>query len=404
VRRNQSLNIAAIAGLILFFNTMSVCLFGQEQFVPPPAKELTKFSFKMLTGGIVIVTGTIDGQPDSLNFVFDTGSGGISLDSTTVERLHLKSVKTVRTIRGIGGMKEVSFTYGHTLNLPGLTTDSLDFHINDYELLTSVYGVRIDGVIGYSFLRRYIVFLNYDDYEMTVFSPGTYKYPKGGFLLKPNFTTLPIQGVSVKDEAAITSKFYFDTGAGLCMLFSEDFIQDSMLLRKKTKVYKTQGEGLGGKAQMGLTVIKEVKLGPYKFRRVPVYIFKDEYNVTAYPILSGLIGNDVLKRFNVTLNYPDQIFYLKPNSRFDDAFDYSYTGLGIYLVDNNVTVMDVLDDSPGKAAGFESGDVILAMNNNFSKDIQVYKAIIQNAGATVRVLVLREGQPKLLTLKVRDIR
>jgi hypothetical protein len=70
---------------------------------------------------------------------------------------------------------------------------------------------------------------------------------------------------------------------------------------------------------MGLTVIKEVKLGPYKFRRVPVYIFKDEYNVTAYPILSGLIGNDVLKRFNVTLNYPDQIFYLKPNSRFDDA-------------------------------------------------------------------------------------
>jgi hypothetical protein len=252
VRRNQSLNIAAIAGLILFFNTMSVGLFGQEQFVPPPAKQLTKFSFKMLTGGIVIVTGTIDDQPDSLNFVFDTGSGGISLDSTTVERLHFKSVKTVRTIRGIGGMKEVSFTYGHSLNLPGLTTDSLDFHINDYELLTSVYGVRIDGVIGYSFLRRYIVFMNYDDYEMTVFSPGTYKYPKGGFLLKPNFTTLPIQGVSVKDEAAITSKFYFDTGAGLCMLFSEDFIQDSMLLRKKTKVYKTQGEGLGWKSANGL--------------------------------------------------------------------------------------------------------------------------------------------------------
>jgi S1-C subfamily serine protease len=66
--------------------------------------------------------------------------------------------------------------------------------------------------------------------------------------------------------------------------------------------------------------------------------------------------------------------------------------------------MDVLEDSPGKAAGFEPGDVILAMNNNFSKDIQAYKAIIQNAGATVRVLVLREGQPKLLTLKVRDIR
>jgi hypothetical protein len=87
----------------------------------------------------------------------------------------------------------------HTLKLPGLETPHLDFHINDYELLTSVYGVRIDGIVGYSFFRRYIVRFDYDNQMIEVYSPGTYKYPRGGHLLKPNFSTLPLQQAVVDD-------------------------------------------------------------------------------------------------------------------------------------------------------------------------------------------------------------
>ncbi len=47
-----------------------------------------------------------------------------------------------------------------------------------------------------------------------------------------------------------------------------------------------------------MTVIKELKLGPYRFRNIPIYIFNDEYNVTSYPFLGGIIGNDILRRFN----------------------------------------------------------------------------------------------------------
>ena len=54
---------------------------------------------------------------------------------------------------------------------------------------------------------------------------------------------------------------------------------------------------------MHVTVIKEVKLGPYRFRSVPTYVFDDVYNVTSYPHLCGLVGNDILRRFNTILNY-----------------------------------------------------------------------------------------------------
>jgi len=57
---------------------------------------------------------------------------------------------------------------------------------------------------------------------------------------------------------------------------------------------------------MTLTVIKEIRVGPYKFRQVPVHIFDDEFNVTSYPLMGGIIGNDLLRRFNMIINYPEK--------------------------------------------------------------------------------------------------
>ena len=182
---------------------------AQEEFVLPQAHLLTKIHFAHLSGGIVIVKAQIDDYPDSLNFVFDTGSGGISLDSATADYLKLKKVKTDRTIRGIAGMKTVEFANNHSLKFPGLTTDHLDFHINDYDLLTSVYGIKIDGVMGYSFLRRYIARIDYDNFLIEIYSPGSFRYPRGGVLLKPNFSTLPMQSAIINDERAIVSRFIF---------------------------------------------------------------------------------------------------------------------------------------------------------------------------------------------------
>lgn len=385
---------------------LCLCFTGmaQEEFIPPQARLLTRFPFTQLSGGIVIVKAQIDNHPDSLNFVFDTGSGGISIDSATADYLKLTLVKTEKTIRGIGGIKTVDFSNNHTIKFPGLQTDHLDFHINDYDLLTSVYGVKIDGIIGYSFLRRYIVRLDYDNLMMEVFSPGSFKYPRGGYLLKPNFSTLPLQTATVNDDHPVYSRFIFDTGAGLSFLLSKDFVDDSLIFKKNRKFYPTQAEGIGGKRQMNLAVAKEVKIGPYKFRKVPVHIFEDEYNVTSYPLLGGLIGNDILRRFNVIINYPEQSIYIKPNTHYSEQFDYAYTGLGIYLIEGEIRVIDIMPGSPGEKAGFQMGDIIFSVETNASKNIQAYKNLFQNSLGRVRVVVFRDQKPVILTIDVKDIR
>ncbi|CAN5657103.1 hypothetical protein BH10BAC2_BH10BAC2_01390 [soil metagenome] len=357
----------------------------------------------MLTGGIIIVRATLDDHKDSLNFVLDTGSGGISLDSTTASYLNVEKKMSDKTVRGIAGIKKVEFTYNHTLNMTGISVANLDFHINDYDILTSAYGLRIDGIMGYSFLRRYIVAIDYEKMIFEVLTPGTYKYPRGGYLLKPQFTTLPMQNITIKDNEEITTKYYLDTGAGLCMLLNEDMVQDSSLLRSKRKLYPTEAEGLGGKKAMNLTVIREVKIGPYKFRNVPVYVFDDEFNITSYPVLGGLIGNDIMRRFNVIVNYPEQQIYIRPNRRYTDSFDYSYSGLGMYLIDGAITVTEIMKKSPAEDAGFVPGDIVLGIDNDLSGNIQRYKTLLQNAGARVKILVSRKGELIVLTMKVRSI-
>jgi hypothetical protein len=382
--------------------TIALTVFSQEEFVEP-SKFLTKFSFVQFTGGVIVMQGRFDSFSDTLNFILDTGSGGISLDSSTADYFKLKGTPSNRTIRGIAGIRNVSFLNNHKLHLPGLTIDSLNFHINDYSILTEVYGEKIDGIVGYSVLSRYIIKVDYDSSKIEFWTKGSLKYPRGGYLLRPIINTIPVQQVRVKDAREINARFLYDMGAGLNMMLSTDFLNDSALLDKKRKLYFKEAEGLGGKINMAMTVIKEVKIGPYKFRSVPVYVFNDTFNITSYPFLGGLIGNDLLRRFNVILNYDRRDIYLMPNSHFNEPFDYSYTGIELYYIDGKIIVGDVAKNSPAEKAGIREDDVVVAVNKNFSQNLQQYKATIQSTGEKLQLIIMRNGELIQFTFKVKSI-
>jgi len=204
--------MARLKTICLVLMLSATVLQAQEEFIQPPSRYVTRFPFKLLTGGIIILQATLSDYVDSLSFILDTGSGGISLDSIATLRLGIPTEPSDKTIRGIAGVRKVNFAYNHTLHLPGLSVDSLDFHINDYDLLSSVYGERIDGIIGYSFLSRYIVHINYDSSFISVYTKGTIKYPRGGYLMRPIMTNIPVAHATIKDEYEVYNRFYFDGG------------------------------------------------------------------------------------------------------------------------------------------------------------------------------------------------
>jgi len=391
-------------GILFFFSCLqSFSVFAQEEFIEPPSRSLTSVPFIQLTGGIIIVQARFDNFPDTLNFVLDTGSSGISLDSSTVSYLGLKPTPTERTIRGVAGIRKVSFLYNRKLHFPGLTIDSLNFHVNDYTILTSVYGERIDGIIGYSVFNRYILKVDYDSMKVNFCTNGPIRYPRGGYLLKPAVSQLVTQPLRVRDEKGINSRFLYDMGAGLCMLLSKDFVNDSNFIDKKKKRFMKEGEGLGGKIDMELTTIKEVRLGPYKFKNVPIFIFDDQTNITSYPQLGGLLGNDILRRFNVIINYQKGDIYLLPNKHFFEPFDYSYSGMELYMVNGRIIAGDVAKGSPAEDAGVKEGDEILAVNKSFNQNLNQYKIALQTPNDKVKLILRRNGVIMEIEFKVKSI-
>lgn len=406
--------------LLLFCWLCSLAASGNSTsasaLVPPSASQadtikdavlITSFPFKQYYGGVVVIHALLNGIPDTLQFILDTGSAGISLDTNTCVRLNIPLTPSDRIVRGLGGTKQVSFAMDRTLRLPGLDVDSLNFHVNDYELISQVYGLQVDGIIGYSLLSRYIVNVDYDKEMINIYSKGRFSYPKGGLLLKPSLTLIPIISAPLRNGKAQTNnRYYFDTGAGMCLLLSNQFVKDSGLLssrKRQRKIIQTEAQGLGGKMEMHITTIQEFKIGNYSFRNVPVYLFDDKTNITAYPFLGGMIGNDLLRRFNLFLNYPKKEIYLQPNTHYRDPFDYSYTGLIIYLINGRVEITDIIKNSPAEKAGFKKGDVILAINNNFSNNLTIYRDLLKNVGTRPTLVIMRNNELQLKKLPIKSI-
>ena len=93
--------IAATRKILLGFILVLVCCcvgLGQKKS-NNSAGLITQVPFTTFTGGVVVIRAQLMGYPDTLNFIFDTGSGGISLDSLTAEYLKLKPIPSDRTIR-----------------------------------------------------------------------------------------------------------------------------------------------------------------------------------------------------------------------------------------------------------------------------------------------------------------
>ncbi len=389
--------------LYLLCSISTLAVNGQQNNNTKKARFITEFPFTQLIGGVILVKAQFDTLKQPFNFILDTGSGAISLDSTTAEEFDIFNVSSGKSVRGIAGIREVNFAQNHSLTFPGLVVDSLDFYINDYDLLTSVYGIKIDGIIGYSVIKQFIIKVNFDSLRLAFYSPGEIKYPRGGRTFHPSFTALPIQSLTIEDERQIRPKFYIDTGAGLSLLLTEQLVSDSSFFKKKRKPLPILAQGLGGKKPIMITVSKKVKIGPYTFKKVPTHILDDTYNVISYPFLGGLIGNDLLRRFNMIINYPAKEIHLKPNSHYKDVFDYSYSGMNLYNIDGVIEIQDVALNSPAKKAGLQDGDVVVAVNKNFTNNIQTYKDLLSKANTTVPIIIIRDEKLIDIRLKVGRI-
>lgn len=104
------------------------------------------------------------------------------------------------------------------------------------------------------------------------------------------------------------------------------------------------------------------------------------------------------------MDYNARQFHFTPNKHFKDAFDYAYSGLELYLIEDKIIVGDVSENSPAEAAGIRHGDEIIAINRQFAFDINKAKKELQSTTGKVNVILKREEELQTVQMKTIDIR
>ena len=92
-----------------------------------------------------------------------------------------------------------------------------------------------------------------------------------------------------------------------------------------------------------------------------------------------------------------------PNRHFGDPFDYSYSGIELYYILGYIVIGDVAKGSPAELAGLKESDIVIAVNNNFSQNLNQYKIALQATNQKVKIIIRRDEELKEITFKVGSI-
>ncbi|MBK7669747.1 MAG: hypothetical protein IPJ32_21940 [Sphingobacteriaceae bacterium] len=109
-----------------------------------------------------------------------------------------------------------------------------------------------------------------------------------------------------------TGWYLFDTGGSLTVQVSGDYATKNELYGTMKNLGKSNATGNGkGFYENEIVELPILKIFGFSIPEVPIHISSSDKSFYGE---AGIIGNNVLKRFNTIIDYPNATIYLKPNS------------------------------------------------------------------------------------------
>jgi len=326
-------------------------------------------------------------------FLLDTGAGASLIDARRARTLGLKSEGKAAT-SGRGGYSEISFTKGVSFTLRGVRLLNQTVVSIPFNNIAGHFRRNFGGILGYDFISRFVVEIDYVNQTITLYDPQGYNYKGSGHRVPITLDGTPfVKGeVQVNGREPVQGRFMIDTGFDGATTLYGPFIKAHNLLRSNGKTI--------GITRAGVTQSKGVKsrierftFGGFSFRNVITNFLLGEKGTEADTDIAGLIGNEVLREFKVILDYSRQEMILEPNDQFSETLDENLSGIEFELRAARrgiLKVNDVAEESPADKAGIWPGDVLVAIDNQSATSFSLEE---------INSLFREEGREYLLTLK-----
>jgi hypothetical protein len=335
----------------------------------------------------ILIKVTVNGS-EPVWFVLDSGASGCVVDNALARKL---GVKTEGEKQGTGagkGTVKVLLAQHVTYGLPGLSLPVDESYVIDLSGQPALLGRYVGGILGYSFFAQYVVDVDYDARILTLYDPEKY-VPVGHTIPFTLFKHTPRIRVrlAVGGHPAVEREVMVDSG-------SQDAVDDDLLAKSPERLEVIGGVGLGEEFRTILGRADTLSLDSFTLPR--------PFGATGG---TGLIGNEVLRRFHVAFDYPHARIFLSPGQHFYDPFLFDASGLELRCVSDGMAfvIQDVAKASPGWEAGLRAEDALIALNGQPASafTIEQLGALFTQGGRVVWLTVKHKSETRSIRLILR---
>ncbi len=426
----------------IFTLFISYSCFSQGVYQIKSSSKSSKINFKLINNLIII---PVEVNNIELFFLLDTGvrrpiifnfiKNSDSLKVINAEKIFLKGLGNDGLVEALKSSRN-KFKIGEAVNYDQLFYAIFNSSINFIPKL----GFPIHGIIGYDFFKDFVVEINYTKRFIKLTKHENYnsKVCKKCELFNIEFhNDKPyINAQAIIGGKEIPVKLLVDSGSSDSLWLFEN---DSIGLKVGAHYFKDfLGYGLSGSVYGKRSKIDAFKLKSFIIES-PKVAFPDSTIVANFKNIknrNGSLGGELLKRFNVIVDYKQAKLILKKNNRFNDAFEYNKSGMeiehaGIKLVTEkdldgvsngygNTTkssairidaiyapktklvvkpifnIANIRPNSPAERAGLRKGDIIISVGaNNLSSAKSSLQNVIEKFqgqdGKKINMVVERYG-------------
>lgn len=392
--------------MVRFFNTLFLTLISILN-VYAQNQELTRVPF-VLNNDHIIIELTINGSAP-LNFMFDSGAGGILISKTVSDSLGLEAASE-KTNTGAVGTHMVSILKGNTITLGDVQINSVNMMRDGNKLEEMDDGGEIAGIIGFHILSRFVVRIDYDTMELVLYNRSNYVYEGDGVIVPIVLTyNLPIvvANIKISDSSEMEGFFLVDTGARSYLLFSAPTVEKYNMLEQIGDYYalKTEVGSSGKKASILFGKVKSLRFAEHTFENVPTVLSQAEAGVLSFDGINGIIGNRILKKFNVTFDYQRSLLYLEPNKNLSSPYKVNVAGFSLNFIDGKPYIKDIIEHSPATRAGLRNGDEIVAIEGQVVEKLnhQVVREYFSEDGARLSLVIKRGSKLKYTEIRLKKL-
>ena len=408
----RAIYLQAMQEIVTTYDSIDVNKAIDPSIFLPPTKDIVDYTFTNGSDSSTVdmqyifdhlfVSLKFDKMNEPSTFMIDSGAGKTVIDSALAVKLGLSLGGKIPGA-GAGGM-----AYFYIVRIPAFSVGDIRFDEQTVfsfplsKVVGNIFDRPISGILGYDFLSRFTTRIDYENNRITFFSSKAQRAIEDATAaanaieidapLINNLFSLPCT-VNGKYKG----KFILDTGANTSML-QKDFVEKNDL-KKSLKTLDVSIRGAGGEAAAELTRLKSFGFDGISFKGPIFTISKEKKGIGAFTGIDGIIGNNILKRFTLTLDYANQRVVFVKNRNFDAPFLPDKSGIILTRNEAGQTVVHVvIPHSPAYRAGVRKGDVILKINGRkpekFAGIDDINRLFRGRTGKRIKLL-LKRGNKKI---------